>query len=100
MNVLKDKINEVIELIQVTTDSFYQQKENNAYNTLNIMLGKLMNVMDELNHINEDIDFDENQFNENLRETLKALEDKDTVLVSDLLVYEVKEQLISVVEQL
>lgn len=100
MATLKDKIKEVVELIQITTDSFYQQKDNYAYNTLNIMLGKLMNAIDELNQNSQNIEFDENQFNENLRETLKALEDKDTVLLSDLLVYEVKEQLLSVLEQL
>lgn len=100
METLKDKIKEVIELIQVTTDSFYQQKDNHGYNTLNIMLGRLMNVIDELNQIKEEIEFDKNQFNENLRETLNALENKDTVLLSDLLVYEVKEQLLSVLEQL
>lgn len=100
MNTMKNKIKEVIELIKVTTDYFYQQKDNLAYNTLNIVLEKLINIVDELNQVNANIDFDENKFNEDLRDTLNALENKDTVLLSDILVYEVTEQLQAILEML
>lgn len=100
MNNLKQNIDEIILLISETTDFFYQQKDKEGYDKLNITLGKLMDFTIQLQNHLEDLDFDNDKFNSDLMEVMNSLETKDTVMLSDILVYEITEQLQGIKEQL
>ena len=74
--IVKDKIDQVVEY-------FRTQNEGKAYSALIELIGMLMTYYDE-NKGEEDI--------ETLQELLRAMENRDIVLIADILEYELKDK--------
>lgn len=94
MEDLKNMLNESIQSIERTTDIFYQQKNKQGYKELENTLALLTQTMNEIFTYKlegHEVGIDENQLIQVLTEAMKAIEVKDTVLLSDILQYELKE---------
>lgn len=96
MNDIKERIEDTKNKIEEVTKLFYQQKASDAYEQLEIVLTLITQIVDMI----YDMDINPNIREENtkvligaLQETLQAMEDKDSVLVADILKYEVEEKL-------
>lgn len=95
MEVLKEKIQNTIKEIDSVVELFYQQKEQDGYIELEKVV---LNIMDTVNQIfsyqqqNPEFLVDEDGLTEALKETLSAMEEKDAILVADVLKYEVIEK--------
>lgn len=97
MEKLKEIIINIIEAIEITTNLFYQQKNQEGFTELEgiiYLLNNMTNRVSELelegNHVNIDII----KTNQILTDAMNALENLDTILLSDILNYELKEMLI------
>jgi hypothetical protein len=90
MEDLKVHIKNVIEGLELVCNDLYKQEQRKAYDKLNIALGDLTELIDEIGLIER---FDLDKLMSNLTEALKAMEDLDYILLSDILKYEVVEQL-------
>lgn len=97
MEKLKEIIKDVINEIEITTNLFYQQKNQEGFTKLEgiiYLLNNITNRVNELqlegNHVNIDI----MKMNQILTDAMNALENLDTILLSDILNYELKEMLI------
>ena len=98
--MLKEQIRQVISEIVEVTDDLYQEKLNQGYNKLNSTLGKIMELADKLFTLSREnkLVFEEQRFLGNLTSAMKAMEEKDSVLLSDILVYEIGGQLLELIE--
>lgn len=92
MKVIIDIINEMINLV---TDDFYRQKENEGYKQLNELILTLIEFNNELS-LETKYDKEISELKRILGEALSALEKKDTVLLADILEYDLKELLESI----
>lgn len=100
-----ENLNELIEIsiskIEEATDFFYQHKDHEGYLRLDETIGHLMKLADGLKDVvNEKPDINVQEFLEILTEAMNALEEKDTVLLSDILQYDLTDSLHSIREQL
>ena len=96
MGDLKYLLEESILLMRQTTELFYQQKTDEGYQQLDSTLAVLTETMGRIFKYKEeghDILIDEHQLVQVLTEAMKAMEEKDTVLLSDILQYELEELL-------
>jgi hypothetical protein len=92
--MLKQKLMETSELVSKTTELFYQNKINEGYEKLQILLEEISNRMNEIflhKQNGNEIGIEENKLVEVLNEALAALEIKDTLLFSDIFEYELKD---------
>ncbi len=98
--MLKEQIRQVISEIVEVTDDLYQERLNQGYNKLNSTLGKIMELADKLFTLSREnkLVFEEQRFLGNLTSAMKAMEEKDSVLLSDILVYEIGGQLLELIE--
>jgi hypothetical protein len=98
--MLIDHIRLVIREIVDVTDELYQEKLNQGYNKLNNTLSNIINLADELFALSKEnkIEFNEQRFLGNLTNAMKAMEEKDTVLLADILVYDISRQLLEIIE--
>lgn len=100
---LKTQIEAIMQQIDSTTELFYQQKEQEAYNALDLLLAELVTNVDALYKYklqNKDFLFDVKDFQMSLVDAMNALEEKDTVLLADVLKYDIYEKYEAVVDQL
>ena len=97
---MKEQISLIIREIVEVTDDLYQEKLNRGYSKLNSTLGKLMEIADKLHSLAKEsrLEFDEHRFLGNLTRAMKAMEDKDSVLLSDILTYDIGGQLLEMIE--
>ena len=89
--------------IEEVTVLFYQQQENLGYNKLNPALNKIelaLNEIFRLKNDNNEIQIDEQRIIGRLSDAMEALAIKDSVLLADILQYEVAEQFKNIMEQL
>ncbi len=93
MGNMRVRIEEAISSIEQTTDKFYQNKTEDGYN----QLGETISILTEtINEIYEykmqgnEIGIDENALVEVLTEAMNAMENKDMLLLADILQYELK----------
>lgn len=103
MEELKVLITDAIESIDQTTEIFYQQKMDEGYKQLEITLAVLTKAIDTLfqyKAAGNPIEMDEQQLTGVLSEALKAMQERDTVLLSDIMQYELKESLGNIVSSL
>lgn len=94
MEEIKDKINEIIENIDNTTILFYQQKIEEGYIQLNTALGLIAQeiiCLYQYKKENNQLEIDENRLNMMLTEAMQAMENKDLILLADILQYDLKE---------
>lgn len=101
MENLIELIETSISKIEEATDLFYQHKDHEGYLRLDEIIGQLMKLADGLKDIvNEKPDINVQEFLEILTEAMNALQERDTVLLSDILQYDLTDQLHSIREQL
>ncbi len=95
MTDLKNEIQTIIEETKEVADLFYQQKDSEGY-------GKLGSVIDMISKSIENLfvakvttgtpDFDQSRLLETLGEAMKAMAEMDSVLLGDILQYDLIEQ--------
>lgn len=90
MAELKDLLNEMINDIEEITDLFYQQQVIKGNEKMIPFIQKMTKAVDQMAIIDG---FDSDALLEKLKEALDAMEDKDYVLLGDLMQYEIAEQL-------
>lgn len=105
MKTIKDDIRELNEQIEELTNCFYQQKIEEGYEKLDNLYPFLLSIIDELNKLNELEN--KNEFSENLsnilnklKETMLALENKDIILLSDIMKYELLNEFNNMAEKI
>lgn len=91
---MKNSIEATINSIDEVTELFYQQKDKEGYVKFEETLNFLVLILDSMENDKEgNFNIDHQGFNEKLVEAMKALEEKDTVLLADILKYEISEML-------
>ena len=103
MKDLKKEIETVINDLDSIVEMFYQQKVQEAYSELNTALGKIMEITEVVQNYtaqNSDKEINMHILLNALKETLSAMEERDVVLVADVLKYEVIEKLNDIAEQI
>lgn len=103
MSELNISLQELLQSIEHTTDLFYQQKIEDGYiqiqNTVNLLYKAINNLY--LHTANgNDIGFDGDKIVRLLTDAMNAMEEKDTILLSDILQYELKEEFEKILEAL
>lgn len=103
MENIKQQIEQNIEEIDAVVEMFYQQKTQEAYSQLDQVLGKLMTVIETVavyQQEHTDVEIDITGLTEALKEALSAMEERDAILMADVLKYEVIEKLEAILENL
>ena len=100
MKELIEQIESIIREIEDVSDYLYQQQVTKGYDILNSTLGKIMDIADKLFAMTKEnlIDFDMQRLLGTLTSAMQAMEVKDSVLLADILVYEVTGQLQKITE--
>ena len=95
MDTLQMDIRNIILEIEETTTYLYQQKLSLGYEKLNSLWNKLLVFVENISNKKQlyNIRMDEQRLTDNLTFSMEAMEDKDYVLLADILVYEIAEQL-------
>lgn len=96
MENMKQQVEQNISEIDAVVELFYQQKTQEAYNQLDSVLGNFMTIVGGLMQYQqeqENVDIDVNVLTEALKEALSAMEERDAILVADVLKYELIEKL-------
>lgn len=97
MESLKEIIINIIDAIEVTTNLFYQQKNQEGFAELEgiiYLLNNMTNKVSEFELEGNRVNIDIVKVNQVLTDAMNALENLDTILLSDILNYELKEILI------
>ncbi len=95
MTDIKKKIQELIQSLDAITELFYQQQDKKGMEELGAELPGLVALIDEMylyKQEHEEMAFEDTQINEALQQMLSAMEDKDYVLLADVIKYEVIEK--------
>lgn len=103
MEQIKQQIQQNISEINGVVELFYQQKTQEAYGQLDQVLGKLMATIEAAvtyQQEHTEVEIDINGLTEALKEALSAMEEKDAILMADVLKYEVIEKLEALIESL
>lgn len=103
MGDLKNILKESIQSVRQTTELFYQQRTDEGYKQLDstiVVLSKVIDGIFKYKAEGHDILIDENQLVLVLTEAMKAMEAKDTILLSDILQYELEDLLNTVLSLL
>lgn len=96
---LENNISEINEVVEM----FYQQKTQAAYAQLDLVLGNMLATIDAVvmyQQKHSDKEIDVNGLTEALKEALSAIEEKDAILMADVLKYEVIEKMEAIKESL
>lgn len=89
-----------IDIIQQTTELFYQQKERDGFQQMNQTVAAITEMVDVLHQYKEgnaSFAYDEAQVLKSLTEAMEAMEAGDTVLLADILEYDFVEYLQEVI---
>lgn len=100
---LKQAVARFSEALQKTTELFYTQKEAEGYQAFGSLLVPLSNLLDALFALRASSgkpEFDEKEIARLLTEAVKAVEEKDGVLLADILQYDFLDQLEQIGAQL
>lgn len=103
MEKIRQQIEQNISEIDAVVEMFYQQKTQEAYGQLDQVLGKLMATIEMVvvyQQEHTEVEIDINSLTEALKEVLSAMEEKDAILMADVLKYEVIEKLEGIIENL
>lgn len=101
MNDLINSIEQAKVSIENTTEKLYQNKTEEGYAQLNDTLIVLSNTVNNIFNYKQqgnEIGIEENQLIEVLTEAMNSMENKDTILLADILQYELKELLDKILE--
>lgn len=91
MKELKEEIETIIKELDSIVEMFYQQKTQEAYMKLNPVLEKIMEITELIQKYYEEFNMEE--LLGALKEALSAMEERDAILMADVLKYEVIEKL-------
>ena len=94
MNLDKETLEREVNEIQEQLNLFYQQKTEVALNVFSDILDKVKNVVDQLFAYKEDqklFSLDEEKIVRFLTEAMSAIEEKDYILMADILQYDLVE---------
>lgn len=97
MTELKDAIDKAISTMEQTTALFYQQKNKEGYQLLDSALQDIMQAVSLISKIKtktNQIQIEEQKLNNTLGNAMKAIEQGDTVLLSDILHFDLRSILI------
>lgn len=88
------EVSQLLEEIGEVSDCLYQQKINEGYKKLDSLIGHIMAVIDKLFAYKEkhSLVIDENKLVNSLEISMKAMEEKDSVLLADILSLELAGQ--------
>lgn len=94
MILTSDLVIQIIHKIDVITDKFYQQEEQEGYQLLTQSLDLFSQVMEQLltNEPNETVPQQHQEIIYFLEEILQAMEVKDFILLADIMQYELRER--------
>jgi KaiC/GvpD/RAD55 family RecA-like ATPase len=96
MASLKEQIEKSMAQMDDVVEMFYQQKTKEAYLQLDVVLGSFAENIESLCEYQQDhpeIGIDVEALTESLKEALSAMEERDAILVADVLKYELLEKL-------
>lgn len=99
--IMINEINQIQQEITEVTNYLYQQKPSEAYKKLDGLLGNIMTVIDKLYSYKATgiISFDENTFVNALTSAMNAIEEKDGVMLADILTFEISAQLNEIINR-
>ncbi len=92
MKELVDNIKSTIELIESAAGLFYQQKRQEGLQQLELVIGSITDTAQRIVSYQAEMQvvlMEEIVFNAVLTEALKSLEQKDFILLADILVFEI-----------
>lgn len=95
MTDIKKNIQERIQSMDAIAELFYQQQDGKGMEELNAELPRLVTAIDEMylyKQEHEDMLFDDTQINEALQQMLSSMEEKDYILLADVIKYEMIEK--------
>lgn len=97
----KELMVDILKNIDVVTDLFYQDKEGQGYHELALLLTKLTSFIEFLILEKELMEKTrQEKLLSVMTQAMNAMEEKDIVLLSDILQYELKEQLEDIIKLL
>ncbi len=100
---MKDELVILNQKIDAVTELFYQQKEAQAYQGMAFLVDSMDKALQNIllyKSEHPEAEIDQVKIVSSLMEAMKAMEEKDTVLLADILNYELKETFTSIVEKL
>ncbi len=95
MTDIKKNIQERIQSMDAIAELFYQQQDKKGMEELSEELPKLVTVIDEMylyKQEHDEMQFEDAQIHETLQQMLSSMEEKDYVLLADLIKYEMIEK--------
>lgn len=103
MSQQKDIVKKSVTEIEEVVELFYQQKLQEALDKFQIVIGGMMTAIDTLftyKAENEGFEIDEIKITNTLKDAMKALEDRDMVLLADILQYDYLEYMNELLENM
>lgn len=92
----KERIDKIVDLISNVADLFYQDKIHEGYDNLEKLLGELSLTV-EILYQEGILSAEDTSILDILKEIMSAMEQKDTLLIADMLEYELKDTLLQLV---
>lgn len=92
----KEIIDKIVDLISNVADLFYQDKLHEGYVRLEELLGELSLTVENLYQVGI-LSAEDTSILDILKEIMCAMEQKDTLLIADMLEYELKDTLLQLV---
>lgn len=100
MSALEQKLKQTIDSIEETTTLFYQKKTDDGYQRLQATLEEIVGCVDQLYKQEDNKTNHSDKILNILSTAMTALENKDTILLSDILRYDLKQELAKAAESL
>lgn len=103
MSQQKDIVKKSVIEIEEVVELFYQQKLQEALDKFQGVIGRIMTAIDTLftyKAENDGFQFDEVKITNTLKDAMGALEDKDMVLLADILQYDYLEYMNELLENM
>lgn len=103
MPELKDMLRVAINDVKSTTDLFYQQKEHDAYVKFNTTIESISSVVEKLFIMYNETafpEFSQENLMLNLNNAMNAMQEKDAILLADILQYDLLEQFENILKQI
>lgn len=91
MSAEKELVKKTLEEVRESVDLFYQQKTGEALQRFDVVLGKVMSIVDTLfayRDAHDGFALDEEKVKTSLTEAMGALEERDMILLADIIQYD------------
>lgn len=103
MNDEKNKIIETLDRIENVTELFYQENGAEAFDEfLNLLddIAQMIDIMSKYSEENTAFEFDDKKVYDILKQIMEALEDRDEVMLADILQYDFAEYMNECLQQI